>query len=45
MEHVMMSSNQCSSLCYSTVYNISYILNIALLIIIKAISGIQTIKS
>jgi len=51
MEHVMMSSNQRSSLCYSTDYNISYIFNIALLnvqwhiIIIKAISGIHTIKS
>ena len=46
-----MSSNQRSSLCYSTIYNISYIINIALLnvqwhiIIIKAITGIQTIKS
>jgi len=29
MEHVMMSSKQCSSLCYSTDYNISYIFNIA----------------
>jgi len=29
MEHVMMSSNQRSSLSYSTDYNISYIFNIA----------------
>jgi len=46
-----MSSNQRSSLCYTTDYNISYILNNALLnvqrhiMIIKAITGIQTIKS
>jgi len=31
MEHVIMSSNKCSSLCYSTDYNISYIFNTALL--------------
>jgi len=31
MEHVMMSSNQHSSLCYSTNYNVSYILYTALL--------------
>ena len=29
MEHVMTTSKQCSSLCYSTNYNISYIFNIA----------------
>jgi len=46
-----MSSNQCSSLRYSSNYNISYIFDIALLnvqwhiIIIKAITSIQTIKS
>ena len=46
-----MSSNQRLSLCYSTDYNISYIFNTALfnvqwhIIIIKAITGIQTIKS
>ena len=31
MEHVMVTSKQRSSLCYSTNYNISYIFNIALL--------------
>jgi len=48
---MMMSANQRSSLCYSTDYNISYIFSTGLLnvqchiMIIKAITGIQTIKS